>query len=297
MKLYDNLIFYNLYGNGDIFINREFVKKLIKEFPARKFYFAHAKDPHLLSDIPELGYIQLDNHCDMRLAYNYVGNTIYFNTWIGYAWGKYVEDGATCTLDNYVRMYNDTLTFLGEPIQFGTHYRDYLPTIDYRKLDTTYLNNIEMFIQHTCDSKTEDIVLISNGDVQSGQANNTDFTPYILRLCKEFPTKHFIITQDICIPEDEWADNLNTAAYIIRKESCDLLEISYLSTYCNTIIGRSSGPYVYAQTKENYLDSNKKFLSFTHNPKGGHMAFFDVPARKYWAKDIDYDLMVRVINE
>jgi hypothetical protein len=49
---------------------------------------------------------------------------------------------------------------------------------------------------------------------------------------------------------------------IIKVENSDLNEISYLSTFCDIIVGRSSGPFTFSNVKENIFDGNKAFLCF-----------------------------------
>jgi hypothetical protein len=54
------------------------------------------------------------------------------------------------------------------------------------------------------------------------------------------------------------------ASEIIKKENgSDLNEISYLSTKCNVIIGRASGPFTFAINRQNIEDPNKILLSFS----------------------------------
>ena len=52
-----------------------------------------------------------------------------------------------------------------------------------------------------------------------------------------------------------------------QKNTCDLNEISYLSTCCDVIIGKNSGPFVFCETKDNLMDERKKIVSFSKGPK------------------------------
>ncbi len=289
MTLYNEIIFYNHFGNGDIFTAREFVRRLIKIYPEIKFKFAHPKDPALLEDIQGLEFCSLDDNCKTHQPVYIQGDTAYFNTWIGQH-NKYVEPGIVCSLDNFVRLYNDNLSKLGLDFRFsGYDLFQYIPTIDYSSLDSIYIRRIDNFC-----TKNPQIVLISNGDVQSNQAENFNFDPVIERMCVDFPDCSFVATN----PSSIIQPNLYNTTDIIRKENgSDLREISYLSLRCDIIIGRSSGAYVYAQVKENYLNPYKKFIAFTYATKGGHMAFFDVPAKRYWNDKLDYNLIKQVINE
>jgi hypothetical protein len=57
-------------------------------------------------------------------------------------------------------------------------------------------------------------------------------------------------------------DNVVFTNDIIKSNECDLNEISYLSTFCDIIVGRNSGPFCFASTKNNLKDPNKTFYAF-----------------------------------
>jgi hypothetical protein len=50
---------------------------------------------------------------------------------------------------------------------------------------------------------------------------------------------------------------------IQERIGSDLNEISYLSTYCDAIVGRNSGPFLFTNTKENL--ASKTFLAFSRD--------------------------------
>ena len=50
---------------------------------------------------------------------------------------------------------------------------------------------------------------------------------------------------------------------IIKKKGVDLNENSYLAINCNLIVGRFSGTYTFAMTKESYFDNPCRFAVFT----------------------------------
>ena len=45
---------------------------------------------------------------------------------------------------------------------------------------------------------------------------------------------------------------------------CDLNEISYLSTHCDLIVGKNSGPFIYCLTQQNINNPAKRFISFNN---------------------------------
>ena len=68
--------------------------------------------------------------------------------------------------------------------------------------------------------------------------------------------------------EDIDGSNVKFTNNIFKDKTVDLFEISYLSKFCDIIIGRNSGPYTYSETYDNYMDNTKTFLSFnTKNPE------------------------------
>ena len=58
-----------------------------------------------------------------------------------------------------------------------------------------------------------------------------------------------------------------TSDIIGTKQEPDLQEISYLSTLVDVIIGKNSGPYVFCETYDNYMDKDKTFVSFNTKHK------------------------------
>jgi hypothetical protein len=78
-------------------------------------------------------------------------------------------------------------------------------------------------------------------------------------LAKQFPNVTFICTNKFALE----ATNIAFTEDIIKNtEGIDLQEISYLSRHCDIIVGKNSGPYVFCETYENYMDNSKAFISF-----------------------------------
>jgi hypothetical protein len=101
---------------------------------------------------------------------------------------------------------------------------------------------------------------------------------------------------------DNYEDNIYPTDIITLRDDFDLPEISYLSTFCSTLIGRNSGPHVFTQVKSNVMDENKKLLSFTYKPTGSSFVVnTDVKIKRYWsnatATDDVIDIIERTLNE
>jgi hypothetical protein len=50
----------------------------------------------------------------------------------------------------------------------------------------------------------------------------------------------------------------------------DINEIACLSTHCEMIVGKNSGPFMFAHVKENVMDPNKAFFSLSHRPSDSY---------------------------
>lgn len=254
---YNSLTFYNWYGNGDLFTSRQFVKNVMEIVPADHYYYAHGKSPRMFADIENLEYAPVQDFMKNDTAWVQNDNDLYLNTWVGRD-SKYVLPGVGCILANYYRMYNDMLdekgfSFLNKAANY------YVPRIGYHKFD---ISGVDAFIKENLGKRK---ILISNGDVQSNQAENFDFKPVFEKLCEEFSGKDIIFIATT--PLDFYCPNFIYTKDIIKtSDGFDLNEISYLSLFTDTIVGRSSGPYVFSQVYENYMDITKALLSFCYHP-------------------------------
>jgi hypothetical protein len=268
------VIFYNHFGNGDIFESREFVKEYMEKIPADNYYYAHGKDPKILADIPELKFTDVTDVMNGMNAAAITDDTIYINTWIGRN-GKYVLPGIGCVVESLYYMHNEILTALNfEPL--SKEIFEYVPSIDYSYYETDMIDKF-------CQEYTNRKVLISNGPVHSNQANNFDFTEPIKMVAQTFPDILFLVTSAADIKRD----NVIFTSDIIQA-GFDLNEISYLSLFCDTHIGRNSGPHVFAQVKENWLDPNKVTLSFTYQQMASHFVYkLPTAMEKRWSNATD----------
>lgn len=285
--MYDNVYFYCHFGAGDVFESREFVKAWMKLVPARKYFYAHGKHPSILADIPELNYCEVTPLMGGMNDVYTVGNDLYVNTWIGRD-GSYVLPGIGCVVEQHYRMHNNLLSKVTDKRLPGEPYQ-YLPTLDYSYYKT---DTIDKFVKDYGDA---DKILISNGPVQSCQADNFDFTPAIQILADKYPNKLFIATQFI---SELTLDNLFYTNLLIEKQGFDLNEISYLSSFCNKIVGRSSGPFTFASTLQNWNDPNKTFISFTYTWWGSSFAVNQpTQAKKLWTSETSIESIVDVISK
>jgi len=270
----NKLIFFNEFGAGDIFESREFVKQIINLVPAKEYYYSHGKPKDILADIPELQFVEFDKSKfnSMQDVIDLDDNSMAWNTWIGRD-GGYVLPGIGCVVEQHYRMNNDMLSKVTDKRLPGVPY-DYFTNLDFSHY---YKDSIDRFVSQYRGKK----VLISNGPVQSSQAENFDFSPAIHMLSDRFPYILFLLTQPVA--EEFSNENVFFTSAITDKSGFDLNEISYLSQFCDVIVGRSSGPFTFCSTMKNIEDKSKTFISFTYTPTGA--SFFTnqvTPASKYW---------------
>jgi hypothetical protein len=283
------LVFYNHFGAGDIFESREFVKDWMETIPAKEYVYCHGKNPKILADIPNLTYHEVVDIMDARQPFVYVTNSDYLmiNTWIGRD-SKYVLPGIGCVVEMLYQMHNDIRKYIGIPL-LKRNVIDYIPDIDYSKYN---IDDIDDFMWDTIGKRK---VLVSNGPVQSSQAENFDFNPALDTVSDLYPDTLFILTQRMGLAEKK--NLLYTDQLIKDPDGFDLNEISYLSTFCDVLIGRNSGPHVFSQVKRNWLDPNKKILSFTYTEIASTFVL-DQPTKmkKYWSNRADYQGIVDKIR-
>lgn len=286
LVMYDAVVAYLEFGAGDIFEAREFIKDIINIIPAKKYHVAHGKDPRILQDLG-LEFIPINDYMPANRAYNIVNNDCYINFWIGRD-SKYVLPNIGCVVEKNYEMFNDTLKPLGYRLSKDVY--DYLPVIDYSYFNTKHIDN---FVSKDNRKK----VLICNGPVHSNQAANFDMESPIRILAGSMRDTLFLVTQEM---DTNGYTNIISTKEVIKSEGFDLNEIAYLAMYCDTVIGRKSGPFVFAHTKD-FWYSNKKSLSFTYGKQASHFVLSDhLPLRKYWSNVTDlegvYNKMKEVIN-
>jgi hypothetical protein len=194
--------------------------------------------------------------------------------------------GIGCTPEKLFDMHNDMLGVYdmgkleGNPI-------DYVPDIEYYVYDIIAVGSF--ILEHP-----EEKVFIDNGIVQSMQADNFPMNEIIYEIAINHKDKAFIVTHDIPLK----AQNIYSTSSITKTQGFDLPEISYLSTFCSTLIGRNSGPHVFSQVKKNVMDRNKKLLSFTYHQQGSSFVVnTPVKIKRYWSGETETEKVIRKIEE
>lgn len=279
----ETITLYNHFHNGDVFFSRVMINILSKKYNIR--YYHNQRMP-LLNDIENLEEISGIPNSYYPANETFISQNI-INTWIGQNNMMYLNSvnvNSGCTFENYFtlcKMISDSYNIELSDVE------EYLPQVDYDKLP-----NITNVVDTIKELKLlyNKIVLISNGNVKSNQSENFDFTPIINQLSNDYSDILFLTTQSI------GAANKNVLSIdTITKIVPDLLLISYISTECDIIVGRASGPFCFSQTKENLLNPNKTFISFNHRYSEGKY-YQNQKSKFVWSNDYSYDNVLEIIK-
>jgi len=216
--MFDKLIFYNNFHFGDVHLSRTFVREIVKYATARGIscFYKHEKASEILYDIPGLSFVN-QKHGDQQAACCVRGDTAYFNTWYAAGNFRYFHTyGLTYNCLYRVfdagmkQLFGISLSNLNADIEF------FVPQIDFSK---TQIEKAKIWLSAHGVKK----VLISNGNVLSGQASNFDFAPTICELANSFKDTVFIISN-----AEMGKLNINNVVYskdIISKDGNDLMKM------------------------------------------------------------------------
>jgi len=262
---------YSYYHNGDIFYSRLLVNVLMKKYDIT--YYHNLKSP-LFEDMEVEEIVGIPQEFSKEGCDKMSDKII--NTWIGKDNFRCCDDsknGPGCSLGNYMGVVYEAAKLYD--IEVG-EIDDILPSIEYTKLKNYDLvkNKMDEF-----KSKYRKIVLVSNGPVYSNQSYNFLFDSIVDYLAEVNKDTLFIVTDKINIDRENIISS-NT----ITEKLPDLLLIGYISTYCDIIVGRASGPYCFAQNKENFSNINKTFISFTRLESEG-VYYKGSKSKNIWSDD------------
>jgi len=301
-----NILFYNLWHNGDVFSGRGYIKHIINSLPNVRFGYYHINNPKIVSDLvrtqfkPDLKKWQVEQMTHHKIFET--EETIYINTWVG-AYFYQNQSRAVDHVDfianlegeghaNYLslhKMWKFIIDYLNEKhsagIQLTDNPLDYVPEIDWMKYETDSAND---FIKATWGGKRH---LICNGVVRSMQSNLGNLSFPIESVAKLFPKDHFVCTEKF----DTNLTNINFTQDIFNLPN-DLNEISYLSTRCDTIIGKNSGPFMFTHVKDNINNLDKIFLAMSHNPSDCYTYHMKNLPCKYFFSSNESNVFYNLLN-
>jgi hypothetical protein len=257
------IVFYNNWHNGDVFLCKEFVREITNFFNVPTYYCHNMKkcfykDINLTEcDKFEGGYFDDNGTITIK------DDVAYINTWYYSGSGKYFHTG--CTLTTLYNYFKDVYSLLGLSISPNLEY--YLPNIDNDNIKNNINHNI--FEQHYGKK-----ILICNNIPLSGQSSEHDWSYLINKIYSLNPNNLILVSNDgnyiknknvLCI-QDLYLNKIN------YEVSNDLMEISYISTLCDVILGRSSGPFSCCYTAHN-IGSSRKIINVTNQGIQGKFGF------------------------
>jgi len=238
--------FYNNFANGDVHFSRFIIKSVVNFFPNSQINFLHNQKKGILKDYIFVTEKDLDNHCIQEDTVKIINDQYYINTWYGQGYGMpfFIKGGGT-TLKTISIISKNIFSFLN----LNIHFDELLvyPSIDIENIKKPNI-------------KDGFNVLICNNNCTSGQANNLNLDYMINTISEKYPHINFYITEKTNIIK-------NNVIYTSDITNCipDLVEIGFISTKCNIIVGRASGPYSFSILKENILDENKSFFALCND--------------------------------
>lgn len=258
MNKFNKIVFFNHWHNGDIHYSRNFCNDIITQLGNQyEYFYAHQQKPYIVEDVcSHLWPIELPN---MMCHYELKNDTLFINTWVGLKDTSYYKSVGYVGLETMYQIFTDTYKKLNNEFNLGlkinSNKDEYLPEINFNKLKS--FNN-----QSPLEVYGKRVILVCNNFCNSNQAYNYDFTPIIELASQIFPNEVFLVTNKInnfvfSQPNVHYIDNLN------------LNEIGYYGLFAKVIIGRGSGPFCFADTKQTILNPETTFIGLGNPDHGG----------------------------
>lgn len=270
----NKICFFNHWHNGDIFACKKYIQNLIAQLkPIKQFEFiiAHPKNQKLLLDL-EARYEQItDHYSDPDKPFYFIpvqnnvksvfvgGDTLYINTWIGAYIEVFAPGEHHANWINLNRMWNiihhNVANLMGITIVSGFNPTAFIPSTIWERYDIDY---VKKFVEGR-----KNIVLICNGVVTSSQSSYSHvhhMDNIINSLANLNPNTDFVCTSR----SNSHHKNIYFTDDIFNGVvGGDLNEIAYLSTFCDVIIGKNSGPYMFCHVRDNMFRKECAFVSLS----------------------------------
>ena len=257
-----NIVFFNHWHYGDLFSTRGLVADIKRQLPNYNFVYAHNRNSWAVADLcKSLSKTQtekiLNQMINMRVRLAKNSDDLFVNTWVGAyegIWGSNTHPSYISHLKIFEECYKSMNESFGTNLKLDSNVWTYVPEIDYTPYNTKVADDFLSSVNR-CH-------LICNGAVQSTQSSIGNMQNIIETLATKYPNDAFVAT--------ELFETKHTNIYFtdsIFQKNCDMCEISYLSTKVNVIVGKNSGPFTYANTKQNLQDPSKKLICFSHKPE------------------------------
>ena len=256
----ENIVFFNHWHYGDLFSTRGWVADIKRQLPESNFYYAHKKNPRAIIDLvdtldEENNRMVLDG-IDQWKRFGVDEDTILINTWVGSYMGLWANTHPSYISHQRIigECYNNLRQQFGIDLKLSDDVWDYVPEIDYSVYNTAAVDNNTELVGN--------VYLFCNSAVASKQSSMDNMKSIIEYVAENHKNDTIVATEKF----ETKLDNILFTSDIF-SDTCDLCDISYLSTKVNLVVGKNSGPFTYANTKQNLLDKNKVFVNFSHKPE------------------------------
>ncbi len=280
------ICFYNHWHNGDCFAVKGWIQSIVEQYPDIPYAYAHPNNPKILADGPDyLPVNDLPANVSPHERVVEVGGVVFINTWCGAYGSETFRPGEihanwislhkqAILMARYINAANDIA------ISFNNNPLDYVAETDWDYYQT---EPADAFVAQHPERKH----LICNGLVRSTQSNIGDMKSVVEQLANEYPNDAFICT----LKFDTSLTNIYFTDDIFNLDS-DMNEIAYLSTKCNTIVGKNSGPFMFTHIKENIMDPNKTFVSLSHRYSDSYACDVNGIGCRYYHCSSDEDAVI-----
>lgn len=261
------IVFFNHYHRGDLLTHKEFIRQIKDELDVT-FEYMHFNHPKLTRDL-DIPLVGDPSNLDPKTPFYQEEDSLFINTWIGCHWDVFCEHGGinmNSLIGQWQRIFNTINQCFGTTLTINPEKETYLPRIDFNVFN---ISNIDNYIKNSSNKK----ILVCNGAPKSGQSFASNMKEFLEPLAEEYVNVDFICTEkfDTVFNNIKFTDDIIGDTEVVDKRApwedrqtnnCDVQEISYLSEHCDAIVGKNSGPFVFCETYNNYMDPKKKFLSF-----------------------------------
>lgn len=278
------ICFFNHWHNGDVFSGKGYMQDIIRQLPNMKFQHAQLNNLKSMRDLKceHIHVDQLPREVHSQVRYIDLNGVMYINTWVGCYGNAVIPVGEQhanwrslfVMWKHIMEMLQITMApELKVPGAYGqTDLVQYIPETDWSCYDIQPA--LKFLGQHNR------LALFCNGLVRSTQSHIGLMEDAIQELCHNFPDISFVCTskfEHANVPNLYFTDDIFAGV-----QGGDINEIAYLSTRCEMIVGKNSGPFMFTHVKENILDPNKAFFSLSHRPSDSYtFELYGLPCRYY----------------
>ena len=137
-------------------------------------------------------------------------------------------------------------------------------------------------------------ILIDNCRPKSGKSQHFCFGPVINKLAASYPEINFFVLNPVA--DIKRKNNIFFVGEIFDGPT-NLNEFSYLSLFCDIIIGRTSGPWMHTIVAENIQDENKTFICFCKKEiESSYINKSYLKANFLWKNTVDLEEIYQTID-